>query len=152
MKRLYFLFLLIPAIILSGEGFKENPPPPPNNPIEVVINYLNLSEEQIELWIGFLEEFRLAQRDLQNQIRPLERTLREILNSENPEPESVGILVIQIDNLKKMMKENEITYRENFELLLNAEQLDKYNILRNAFELAPLFPAFQATNLIWIFS
>ncbi len=148
MKRLYFLFLLIPAIILSGEGFKENPPPPPNNPIEVVINYLNLSEEQIELWIGFLEEFRLAQRDLQNQIRPLERTLREILNSENPEPESVGILVIQIDNLKKMMKENEITYRENFELLLNEEQLEKYNILRNAFELAPLFPAFQATNLI----
>ncbi len=148
MKNLYFLFLLIPGIILSGERFKENPAPPPNNPIEVVTNYLNLSEEQAELWLGFLENFRLAQRDLLNQIRPLERTLREILNSEEPEPESVGNLVIQIDNLKKLMKENEIIYRENFELLLNEEQIEKYNILRDAFELAPLFPAFKATNLI----
>ncbi len=145
MKKFVFLFLLISAFIFSEEGFLESPPP---NPVEVVARYLNLSEEQVELWLGILDDFRISQNELINQIRPLEENLRNLLNSGNPEPQEVGNLVIKIDLLRKEMKENEEIYRDNFKALLNEEQLEKYVLLKSAFKLAPLFPAFQETRLI----
>lgn len=148
MKNLFLILFLISSFVLAGEGFTKQQAPPPPNPVEVVINYLNLSEEQVELWLSLLEDFRIAQKELINQIEELEQNLREILNSENPDPQTVGNLVIQIDDLRKDMRENNETYIENFVLLLNEEQLEKYIILREAFELAPLFPAFKETHLI----
>lgn len=148
MKNLIVILFLISSFVLAGEGFTKQQGPPPKNPVEVVINYLNLSEEQAELWLSLLDEFRTAQRDLINQIGELEQNLREILNSENPDPQTVGNLVIQIDGLRKDMRENHEIYIDNFLLLLNDEQVERYIILRKAFELAPLFPAFQETDLI----
>lgn len=145
MKKFVFLFLLISAFIFSEEGFLKSPPP---NPVEVVTKYLNLSEEQVGLWLGILDDFRISQGELINQLKPLEENLRNLLNSENPEPQEVGNLVIQIDLLRKEMRENEEIYRDNFKALLNEEQLEKYFLLKNAFKLAPLFPAFQETHLI----
>lgn len=148
MKNLILVLFLIPSIFLGSENFGNQQGPPPKNPVEVVINYLNLSEEQAETWLSLLEDFRTQQRELINQIGELEQNLREILNGENPEPQTVGNLVIQIDNLRKDMRENHETYIENFVLVLNDEQVERYIILREAFGLAPLFPAFQQTHLI----
>lgn len=148
MKNFILVLFLIPSIFLASENFGFQQGPPPKNPVEVVINYLNLSEEQAELWFLILDEFRTSQRELINQIGELEQNLREILNGENPDPQTVGNLVIQIDNLRKDMRENHEIYIENFMLLLNEEQIERYIILREAFELAPLFPAFQETHLI----
>jgi hypothetical protein len=147
MKKLLFLLLLISPLVFSEDKLLNSPPPPPN-PIEVVAEFLNLSDEQVELWLGLLDDFKANQWDLINQIEPLEKDLKEILNSESPDPASIGNIVIQIDNLRKEMKLNEETYRENFQLLLNEEQLEKYIMLKSAFKLAPLFPAFQDTHLI----
>lgn len=147
MKKIFLIFLIIPAFIFSDIRFFKNPAPP-RNPIEVVKEYLNLSDEQVQIWIGLLEDFRATQKEISEQIRPLEQTLKDILNSENPDPAMVGNLVIQIDNLRKEMRENLEIYREDFLILLNEEQLERYFVLSEAFELAPLFPAFQETELI----
>lgn len=148
MKNLILVLFLIPSFFLASENFEYKQGPPPKNPVEVVINYLNLSEEKAELWLSLLYDFRTAQREIINQIQQLEQNLREVLNTENPDPQTVGNLVIQIDGLRKDMRENHEIYIDNFLLLLNEEQIERYIILRKAFELAPLFPAFQETHLI----
>lgn len=147
MKKFLILLFLIPSFIFSGQRFLENQMPE-KNPVEIVKEYLNLSEEQVELWIGILENFRVSQREILNQIEPLEQNLRDILGSENPDPQIVGSIVIQIDNLRRQLRENNEIYREDFLLLLNEEQKERYFVLSEAFELAPLFPAFLDTHLI----
>ena len=144
MKRiaLCLLLSLVPLLALA----QEDPGPPP--PIRMVAHYLDLSREQVYAWLGLLEELKMQQQPLNDQVQGLEEELKLQLQQPEPDPAAVGALVLKIHALRDQMFFNEETYRNAFEDLLNDGQLEKYFVLREASELAPLFPAFMETRLL----
>ena len=145
MKRiaLCLLLSLFPLLALAQEGPGQLPPP-----IQTVAKHLELSPEQVGAWMGLLDGLHQQQRPLHEQVQALEEELRLQLQQPEPDPAAVGQLILEIHALREQIRINEDTYRDAFEDLLNEEQLEKLYLLREASELAPLFPAFKETLLI----
>ncbi len=128
---------------MAGPG-----PDGPQDPFRVVTRFLELTPEQEEAWRALMEGLRAQQQPLADQVRSLEEALREAMTAPEPDPAAVGALVLEIHALRDQMRLNEEAYRAAFEALLTEAQMVKLQRLRQAAELAPLFPAFRETRLM----
>ena len=144
MKRIALIALLALIPLLAFP--QEEPGPPP--PIRMVAHYLNLSPEQVDAWLGLLKELKIQQQPLHEQVRAMEEELKALLQEPEPDPAAVGTAVLEIHALRGQIQANEEDYRDAFEALLNEEQMERLYVLREASELAPLFPAFRETRLL----
>lgn len=142
------ILLPLTALAQPHQFLAQAGPTGPQDPARVVAQYLELTPEQGEAWRALMEDLKVQQQALAEQVRPLEEQLREALQASGPDPAAIGALVLQIHALRDQMRVNEEAYRAAFEALLNEAQKQKLYVLRAASELAPLFPAFRDTRLL----
>ncbi|MGB7451127.1 MAG: hypothetical protein WBM36_03260 [Lysobacterales bacterium] len=124
MKHKYVLITLFFMLVTSGTLFAHNDPADVP-PLAILKNVLNLSEEQVGEIGGLLEARAEAVRPLAEQIKIFEQALKELLNSDLPDPAAVGDLVLDIQMLRQEIAGHRQSFREGFHMLLTAEQIER---------------------------
>lgn len=152
------LALAIPALAQQGQGRGPRPEIPTagqqaveldgSRAREVVIQFLELTPEQVTAWDALLETRKAAVEPLREQLRAVEEDLAELLEGENPDPAAVGTLVLQGKALREQIAAANQAYVEGFENMLEHPQLDRLEFLRRAERAEPLFPAFRLFGLL----
>ncbi len=117
------------------------------SPIRTVARFFGMTAEQAEQLKGFFENQRLTIEPLRRQIADHEKSLREALAS-NPDPGTVGVLVIEIHALQGQINEAHKQLIPNFEGILDEEQLRKLQMVRQAARLQPVVDAMRQLNLL----
>ena len=113
-----------------------------------ITQFLALTEEQVAQWDALMVTLDEAVSPLEEQLRATEEQLKELLQSENPDPGAVGTLVLSGRTLREGIGTAVRAYVEGFEALLTPEQKGKLGAVRRAARLAPLLPAFGTFQLL----
>lgn len=134
--------------IAVGVTAAEDGPPEHPRAKEAIVEFLALTEDQVAQWDALLAVREAAVAPLREQLRATEAQLKELLQSESPDPGAVGTLVLSGKTLREGIAAAHKDYVVGFEALLNPEQRGKLGALRRAARLAPLVPAFGAFGLV----
>ncbi len=116
--------------------------------LKLLKQFLDLSEEQVEAIRMIVESTHEQVRDIQEVIQPLEMELKELINSDAPDPGEVGELVLLIHDLRREIVALVKAMGQAIEGELNEAQVVKLNHARAASRLQPLFPALRVLALI----
>jgi Spy/CpxP family protein refolding chaperone len=126
----------------------EGEPPVHPRAKEAIVEFLALTQEQVAQWDALLAAREEAVAPLREQLRATEEQLKELLQSENPDPGAVGTLVLSGKTLREGIAAAHKNYVVAFEGLLTPEQKGRLGAIRRAARLAPLVPAFGAFGLV----
>lgn len=91
-----------------------------------IAKYLELSEAQIEQWKVIQEETRAAMAPILETRKANGERLRELLEGTNPDPTTVGTLVIQNHTLGAQIRDIHEAAQAKFIAILTPEQKTKF--------------------------
>ncbi len=94
-------------------------------PVRVLSRVLDLSEEQVGQLQLLLEELRANVQPLREERGPLHDQLEAFLESESPDAEEVGAIVIAIHGIIQQIEQAQQDFAAAFEAILTPEQLEK---------------------------
>ena len=116
-------------------------------PVEVVAHFLRLTPDQAPVLRQALGERQQAIAPLLQGIAMREQRIRELIAS-GGSPAEIGVLVIQIHQLRQGAEAAQAAFLARVELLLDAEQRTRWQQVRVAARLQPVVPAFQALEML----
>lgn len=128
----------------QGQAGEQLPPP-----LRVVQQALQLDEAQTAEWVRLRQDTDPAVRQLAEELRQVERTLDEELQSENPSAGTVGQLVVRVHELRSAIVEIRRSAVEAFAEVLDEEQLSRLHSIQQAARLQGVLPAFREAGLIF---
>jgi hypothetical protein len=111
-----------------GPGFGDLVDPP------ALARYLELTEEQVASALELHAATREASQPILEENRDLETQLKELLDGDSPSPAAVGEIVITVHENRKTLKAIQQQFEEDFMALLDAEQLVRYENLKEALQ------------------
>jgi len=114
----------------------------------IIIEFLNLSPDQVSQWDDLIADREAAAQPLVDAIAGINAELEVLLSGDDPDPYEVGDLVIQRHDLGVELADVHRTYVEGFEMMLTEEQLGQYHFIRRAERAQPLFPSFRILGLL----
>lgn len=117
-------------------------------PLRVVIHFLQLDEFQAQTLVRLMTEQRLRLAPIAAEIAQRQRYLDHLLGTEEPNPVEIGVLILQIRELKQHAEAIQHTVRNHFASVLNFDQQDRLKTIVLADSLQPVLPAFEAVGLI----
>ncbi len=120
---------------------------PPASPVEVIAGFLQLRPDQIAVFGQLLQARQEAAVPVLAEIQIRVKRLEEILKA-GSNPAEVGVLVIQIHQLKEQVGQIQLNFLTQFANLLDADQRQRFEAVRLAAQLQPVVPYFQELNLI----
>jgi hypothetical protein len=130
--------ILAAAVLLAQDPCANAQPPD----LKVL---LNLSDSQIQGLVQLQQQKGQALQPVAQQVAQTQQKLQEILASPNPDPATVGQLVIAIATLGQQVKQIAGTFQQQASNLLQSDQQTKLPPLQLALELHPA--ALQAVFL-----
>jgi hypothetical protein len=123
------------------EGYSEPP-----SPLQVVVQFLQLRQDQVEQLGQLLQARQAAVVPLLENIQQRLRRLEELLDS-GGNPAEIGVLVIQIRMLQLNVAQVQQNFLSKWVSLLDPEQSRRLEAVRLAASLQPVMPAFQQLYL-----
>ena len=146
------LIVLFALAVVSPVFAQEDPPDGPP-PIVVaahnqVVEFLELTPEQVEAWNEMYIIHREGEQLVREDIRILEAELKDLMDAGDPDPATVGELVLQIAALRAEVREIHRIYHEDFMALLNEDQARRLGFINRADRVQPIIPAFKLFELI----
>lgn len=146
------VLLLLSTLSLAAQGRPTDAGPRtdagPEQPVRVVAHFLELSEVQIEQWVGILQGLHESVRPLAETVGERQRELDAQLHSDAPDPTTVGSLLLEIRDLRRQIHGLQEQAGEDFELLLDDTQRERLDTVRRAAPLVRILPAFRALYLL----
>ena len=134
-----FLLPLLAGAVL----FAQDPSANPQSPDLKV--FLNLSDSQVQDLVRLQQQKGQALQPVVQQAAQTQQKLQQILASPNPDPATVGQLVIAIATLGQQVQQVAGSFQQQASNLLQSDQKTKLPPLRLALELHPT--ALQAVFL-----
>lgn len=119
----------------------------PSNALQVVVKFLALRGDQVEILGQLLQARQEAEAPLIQAIAEREKRLRQLLESGGTPPE-IGQFVIEIHALRKQVAQVQQSFLANWENSLDPEQRQRLEAVRLAARLQPIVPAFQQLQLL----
>ncbi|MCK5379087.1 MAG: periplasmic heavy metal sensor [Acidobacteria bacterium] len=148
-KVLIVLFVLaVVSPVFAQEDPPEGPPPIAVAAHNQVIAFLDLGEDQVSAWDEIYRIHRDAEQPVKEELRILEAELKEMIDAGDPDPATVGNLVLQIADLKYELGEIHVIYHEDFMALLDEDQTRRLGFVARADRVQPIIPAFKLFELI----
>lgn len=89
--------------------------------------FLGLTEEQKAAWAQLHEEFRESMRATHEEQRPNMDKLRQALDAAQPDPATVGRLVIAMHQHRRQMEQRHEAFQQRLRALLTPEQQLKFD-------------------------
>lgn len=134
-----FLFPLLAGAVLFAQDPRANAQPPD------LKAFLNLSDSQIQGLVQLQQQKGQALQPVEQQAAQTQQKLQQILASPNPDPTTVGQLVIAIATLGQQVQQIAGSFQQQASNLLQSDQKTKLPPLQLALELQPA--ALQAVSL-----
>ncbi len=143
MKRRNIPVLTLFIIFIATAAFAQGPgpggpggPPPgqgqgqdgPN----ILFEFLDLTDAQIEAWQGLVDAHREAIRPLREEQRALHEQLRDAIESDTPDALTIGNLMIATHDLKEEQKAAREALEVSLTALLTADQIIRYEAFKAA--------------------
>jgi len=148
-KVLIVLFALaIVSPVLAQEDPPDGPPPIVVAAHNQVVEFLELTPEQVETWNEMYIIHREGEQLARDEIRILEADLKDLMDAGDPDPAAVGELVLQIAALRAEVGEIHRVYHEDFMTLLDEDQARRLGFINRADRVQPIIPAFKLFELI----
>ena len=116
-------------------------------PVAVVAHFLGLTADQMPVLEQVLRERQQTLGPIQQGIAMREQRIRELIAS-GGSPAEIGVLVIQIHQLREDAENAQAVFLSRVESLLDAEQRMRWQQVRVAARLQPVVPAFQALQML----
>ena len=133
-----FMALAIAVFPLSFSGFADEVPPPPAPAI--VAHFLGFSDSQAAQFKQLLQSLQATAGGLQQQISPKQQSLEILLSAAQPDPATVGQLLLEIHGLQQQLGQAIQSYHESFLALLTSDQMQKTQAVVQAAQLLPARP------------
>lgn len=118
----------------------------PPSPLQVVVQFLQLRQDQLEELGQLLQARQSAVEPLLEGIQQRVKQLEALLNS-GGNPPQIGVLVIQIHTLQLNVAQVQQDFLSKWVSLLDPEQRQRLEAVRLAASLQPVLPAFQELYL-----
>jgi len=147
-KFLIVLFALAVVSPVLAQGPEGEPPPVVEASHNAVVNFLKLSPEQAAEWEMLYKDHRDAEQPLQDAIREVQEKLDDILEEENPDPATIGDLVLERRGYGERLFDLHMVYHEAFVALLDESQVRKLRFIARADDVQRFIPAFKLFELI----
>ena len=151
MKRLLFVALLCTLalpVAAQDESPEGDPPLIALGARQMVIEFLELDEVQVEEWEILWFEHRDAEIPIREQIAEVQALIEEQFATGAPDPTELGRLMIDRRSLGEALAEVHVIYVEGFQMLLDEEQERRLHQLRVADRIQGFIPAFKAFELV----
>jgi len=150
MKRLILPLLLIAAAIPAAaqDVPGEEPGPVVLGARHMVIEFLELDEFQIDAWDILWEDHLLAEEPIKEQIVEVQAAIEDQFAGGAPDPETLGLLMIDRRALGEDLIAVHVFYVEGFQALLDEEQAQRLHQIRIAERIAKFVPAFKVFELV----
>ena len=97
-----------------------------------VINFLDMTQDQVDTWDLLWADHRDAERPLKQQIADVQAAIDDLFATGAPDPAQLGLLVIERRDLGDALIDVHVIYIEGFEDLLDPEQLERLDGIRIA--------------------
>jgi Spy/CpxP family protein refolding chaperone len=120
----------------------------PGNPALAVSAFLGFSETQTSTFLQMFTTLQNALHNLQEQMQTKQHQLQELLSMPQPDPASLGRLMLEIHALEMQGQKMLDSYHAAFRELLTPEQLQKVQAVSNARDLIPAVAPFAAVFLV----
>lgn len=134
-----FLLPLLAGAFLFAQDPSANPQPP------YLKDFLNLSDSQIQGLVQLQQQKGQALQPVVQQTAQAQQKLQQILAEPNPDPATVGQLVIAIASLRQQVQQIAGSFQQQASHLLQSDQRTKLPPLQLALELQ--LAAQQAVSL-----
>ena len=134
-----FLLPLLAGAFLFAQDPSANPQPP------YLKDFLNLSDSQIQGLVQLQQQRGQALQPVVQQTAQAQQKLQQILAEPNPDPATVGQLVIAIASLRQQVQQIAGSFQQQASHLLQSDQRTKLSPLQLALELQ--LAAQQAVSL-----
>jgi len=115
-------------------------------PIVIVRNVLELSDEQTRMLIEMIQARDTAVRPLAQELRARHEALGQIIDTSDAV--TIGELVIEIRAIEKEVSRIAKQAATQFEEALTPEQRERLAHIREAAQVCPAIPALQAAGLV----
>jgi Spy/CpxP family protein refolding chaperone len=145
MKSIYLLLAgaLAATSVLCAQIVSPLPPiPAPNT---ALIQYLGLSDSQVQALQGVQSNRNAANQAIYKQINDKQTAINNLIAAGSNDALQIGQLTIDINNLRKQLQTSGAPFREPALAVLTPDQKNKLVGLTNALLLQPA--AYQAINL-----
>ena len=122
--------------------------PGPQRSKAMIVNFLELTEEQVEAWDEAFQRHREAEQPIQEAVADVQAELDELFADEDPDATEVGELVLERRDLGEELVQVHRLYVEEFVSILDEDQAQRYGFIRRAEQAQPLIPAFRLAQLL----
>ena len=130
--RIHRFVLGLAAGVLLAQPTPTRPAAPPAPGIAAVQNYLGLSDQQVQRLVQLRREEEQVLQPLRQQQREKAQALREARQSANPNPTTIGQLILDLQNLRKDLVVINEAYHSKALALLDSAQKAKLDELEAA--------------------
>ena len=146
MKKL--LIVLFALAVVVPVAAQEEPPPIVEAAHNGVAAFLHLTDEQIVDWDEIYLIHRDAEKPLKEDIRAVQTEIDGLFEAGDPDPTTVGGLMIERRELGEALIEVHVIYHEDFVALLDESQMRRLRFIARADDVQKFIPAFKLFELI----
>jgi Spy/CpxP family protein refolding chaperone len=123
---------------ITGLAMAQEPPERPNvrrSPDEAVKTILDLSDAQLQELKELRASVEQKRQDNAAEIRRLQQKQRELLQVAPPDAVALADVMVQQENLRKQIQEEDKAFRDTAMTLLTASQREKVEQIQEALQL-----------------
>ena len=146
MKKL--LIVLFALAVVVPVAAQEEPPPIVEAAHNGVAAFLHLTDEQIVAWDEIYLIHRDAEQPRKDAIAEVQEKIDALFEAGDPDPATVGELVIERRELGEALIEVHVVYHEDFVALLDESQVRRLRFIARADDVQKFIPAFKLFELI----
>ena len=141
MKRRNIPILTLFIILIATAAFAQalgpggpggRPPGQGHGGSNILFEFLQLNDEQIEAWQGLVEAQHEAMQPLREEQRALNEQLRDAIESDVPDALTIGNLMIAIHDIRDEQKAARETLEASLTALLTGDQIVRYEAFKAA--------------------
>jgi Spy/CpxP family protein refolding chaperone len=118
------------------------------SPLSIVAKVLSLSDAQTQALGNLMQTRAEAIRPLAEQAQARQQTLAQQLQSSDPDPQTVGGLVIEITHIQQQIQQAVMATNQQFAMVLTPDQSARLEQIRSVAPVCDVIPAFKAVGLL----
>ncbi len=148
LKTLSSLVVLAIAVAASPAIAQPTDGPFVDEAFDAVVRFLDLDPAQVDTFAALLDDRTLAADPLRADLEVVEQALRDEIESAEPDPTTIGDLVLERHAVHEALADVQRTFVDGFTAMLDTDQTRRLDLVRAAKRVRPVIPAFERFGLL----